>query len=58
MAKSIKDFFCYKIVITMQEAKKDKKQNKKTKIVIKGLDIDKAEYQEIVLSHTNHPRVK
>ncbi|MDD3593546.1 MAG: hypothetical protein PHX18_02855 [Candidatus Gastranaerophilales bacterium] len=42
----------------MQEAKKDKKQNKKTKIVIKGLDIDKAEYQEIVLSHTNHPRVK
>lgn len=42
----------------MKEFEKEKKQDKKTKIVIKGLDIDKAEYQEIVLSHTNHPKTK
>ena len=42
----------------MPEEKKKKPQNKKKKkfeIKIKGLNIDKAEYQEIILSNSNHP---
>lgn len=37
--------------------KQKKKQNKKPKINIKnmGVNIDKNEYKEIVLSNTNHP---
>jgi hypothetical protein len=32
-----------------------KPENKKHNIKIKGCDIDKAEYQEIVLSNSNNP---
>ena len=37
--------------------KNSKKKNKKKKfeVNIKGLNIDKAEYQEIILSNSNHP---
>lgn len=36
---------------------KDEKNNKSKKLDfnIKGLDIDKNEYQEIILSNSNHP---
>ncbi len=37
-----------------KEIKKDKK-SQKLNIKISGLDIDKAEYQEIVLSNSNFP---
>ncbi|MEI7473362.1 MAG: hypothetical protein WCK67_01170 [bacterium] len=37
------------------EKKQEQTKEKKIKIEIKGLDIDKAEYQEIVLSHSNNP---
>lgn len=40
----------------MQEKNKDKnKKIKKPEIKIKGLNVDKAEYQEIILSNSNHP---
>lgn len=41
----------------MTEENKSKKKTKKKKfeIKIKGLNIDKAEYQEIILSNSNHP---
>lgn len=43
----------------MTEDKKNKKAKDKTPdkfdMKITGLDIDKAEYQEIVLSHSNFP---
>ena len=45
----------------MTKNKKNKKQkNKKSskKVEIKGLDIDKAEYQEIVLSNSNFYEAK
>lgn len=32
-----------------------KKKKKKFEVNIKGLNIDKAEYQEIILSNSNHP---
>lgn len=37
--------------------KKDNKKNKKVKIDIKnmGVNIDKNEYKEIILSQSNHP---
>ena len=41
-----------------EENSKKKKQTKKKKkfeVKIKGLNIDKAEYQEIILSNSNHP---
>ena len=44
-----------------QNNKKDSKKNKKKKkfeVNIKGLNIDKAEYQEIILSNSNHPERK
>lgn len=43
--------------IIMSEEKKNvpKKKKKKFEIKIKGLNIDKAEYQEIILSNSNHP---
>ena len=31
------------------------KKKKKFEVKIKGLNIDKAEYQEIILSNSNHP---
>jgi len=42
--------------------KKTPKNKKKTtkkakKIKINGLNIDKAEYQEIILSNSNHPEI-
>ncbi len=37
-----------------KEVKKTKKKKKFT-VNIKGLNIDKAEYQEIILSNSNHP---
>lgn len=37
-----------------QESNKTKKNNK-LNIKISGLDIDKAEYQEIVMSQSNYP---
>ena len=41
----------------MKENKNNKNKTKKKKfeINIKGLNIDKAEYQEIILSNSNHP---
>jgi hypothetical protein len=41
----------------MTENRKQKPKNKKVKINIKnmGVNIDKNEYKEIVLSQTNHP---
>lgn len=42
----------------MSDDNKKKYQSKKKKkfeIKIKGLNIDKAEYQEIILSNSNHP---
>ena len=41
----------------MEEKKKPKKKKSKFKIDIKnmGVDIDKNEYREIVLSNSNHP---
>ena len=44
----------------MTEEKKEIKKNKKNKkkkfeVNIKGLNIDKAEYQEIILSNSNPP---
>ena len=41
----------------MTEENKKNKKNKKKKfeVKIKGLNIDKAEYQEIILSNSNHP---
>ena len=46
----------------MTEEKKEnqnsKKKKKKFEIKIKGLNIDKAEYQEIILSNSNHPEKK
>ena len=41
----------------MSEEKKNTKPKKKKKfeVKIKGLNIDKAEYQEIILSNSNHP---
>ena len=38
-----------------EENKKKKPKKKKFEINIKGLNIDKAEYQEIILSNSNHP---
>ena len=35
--------------------KKKTKKKKKFEVKIKGLNIDKAEYQEIILSNSNHP---
>ena len=35
-----------------------KKKKKKFEVKIKGLNIDKAEYQEIILSNSNHPEKK
>lgn len=35
--------------------KQDTKKSQKFDIKIKGLDIDKNEYQEIILSNSNHP---
>ena len=34
---------------------KNSKKKKKFEVKIKGLNIDKAEYQEIILSNSNHP---
>lgn len=34
---------------------KKNKKNLKKKLKINGLNIDKAEYQEIILSNSNHP---
>ena len=41
----------------MTEEKNNKKKSKKKKfeVNINGLNIDKAEYQEIILSNSNHP---
>jgi len=41
----------------MQEQNKNGKNDKKIKIDIKdmGVDIDKNEYKEIILSQSNHP---
>ena len=38
-----------------KENKNSKKKKKKFEVKIKGLNIDKAEYQEIILSNSNHP---
>ena len=39
-----------------ENIKKSKpKKKKKFEVKIKGLNIDKAEYQEIILSNSNHP---
>ena len=38
-----------------EENKKKKSKKKKFEINIKSLNIDKAEYQEIILSNSNHP---
>lgn len=35
--------------------KQNTKKQKKLNIQIKGVDIDKNEYQEIILSNSNHP---
>lgn len=40
----------------MKDENKNKKpKKKKFEVKIKGLNIDKAEYQEIILSNSNHP---
>ena len=39
----------------MTESNNKKKKKKKFEVNIKGLNIDKAEYQEIILSNSNHP---
>ena len=44
-----------KEVTMSDEKKKPIKKKKKFEIKIKGLNIDKAEYQEIILSNSNHP---
>ena len=46
--------------MTEEENKKQpqKKKKKKFEVNIKGLNIDKAEYQEIILSNSNHPEKK
>lgn len=41
--------------MSKNEENKNKKKIKKPEIKIKGLNIDKAEYQEIILSNSNHP---
>ncbi len=42
-----------------KDNKKNKpKKKKKFEVNIKGLNIDKAEYQEIILSNSNHPEKK
>jgi hypothetical protein len=38
-----------------ENKKQEPKQKSKININIKGIDINKAEYQQIVLSHTNFP---
>ena len=38
-----------------KKSKNDDIKNNKMKITIKGIDIDKNEYQEIVLSNSNFP---
>ena len=38
-----------------KENKKKKQKKKKFEVKIKGLNIDQAEYQEIILSNSNHP---
>ena len=46
------------VIMTENNKKDNKKQNSKKKkfeVKIKGLNIDKAEYQEIILSNSNHP---
>ena len=39
----------------IKKIQQNKKKKKKFEIKIKGLNIDKAEYQEIILSNSNHP---
>ena len=41
-----------------EDKKKPKNKKKKFVVNIKGLNIDKAEYQEIILSNSNHPEKK
>lgn len=38
-----------------EKPKTNNDKSEKLKIEIKGLDIDKNEYQEIILSNSNHP---
>lgn len=38
-----------------EENKQNNKPTRKLNINIKGIDIDKNEYQEIILSNSNHP---
>lgn len=40
------------------QVNKNSKKKKNFEIKIKGLNIDKAEYQEIILSNSNHPEKK
>ena len=50
-----------KKAVNMNEENKkqnSKKKKKKFEVKIKGLNIDKAEYQEIILSNSNHPEKK
>ena len=45
-----------KVIMSEENKKKNfKKKKKKFEVKIKGLNIDKAEYQEIILSNSNHP---
>lgn len=56
---NFKQFLTFKNVlrynVSMENKKKKTKKKFKTNIKTMGIDIDKNEYREIVLSQSNHP---